>query len=72
MRARQAQFYDFIMARVQEGKEDEAKAILDERLSRGRLGVTPEYRQQFRQKLKAVIDPKYLDEIITAFQSIRR
>lgn len=72
MRTRQAQFYDFIMARVQKGKENEAKSILNERFSKGRFGVTPEYRQQFRQRLKEVVDPKYLDEIIAAFQNMRR
>lgn len=60
----QEMFLNFILQRVQEGKEDEAKAILTENFKKQNEGTfSQEDIQQFIPKMISLIKPEKLEEI---------
>jgi hypothetical protein len=60
----QEMFLNFILQRVQEGKEDEAKAILTENFRKQNEGTfSQEDIQQFIPKMISLIKPEKLEEI---------
>lgn len=60
----QEMFLNFILQRVQEGKEEEAKEILTENFRKQNEGTfSQEDIQQFIPKMISLIKPEKLDEI---------
>jgi len=61
----QEMFLNFILQRVQEGKENEAKEILIENFKKQQEGTfTQDDIQEFIPKMISLIKPEKLDEII--------
>jgi stalled ribosome rescue protein Dom34 len=64
MNERQKKFFDFILERVQKGKEDEAKVLLEEGFSKQASGTfTAEYSQEIIPKYIAILKPEYVEEV---------
>ena len=60
----QQNFYNFILARAQEGKAEEAKALLLENFKlQDEGGFTKEVMGQNVMKLMALVKPEHLDEL---------
>lgn len=60
----QEKFLSYILQRVQEGKEDEAKAILAENFRKQNEGTfSQEEIQQFIPKMMSLLKPEKLKEI---------
>ncbi|KZE37203.1 hypothetical protein AV656_11530 [Bhargavaea cecembensis] len=60
----QEKFMSFILERVQEGKEDEAKAILTENFRKQDEGTFSQQEiQEFIPKMISLIKPDRLDEV---------
>lgn len=59
----QQKFFDFIMARVQPGKEDELKAILSENFKRQDAGTfSKDYLAQIMPKMISLLRPETIEE----------
>lgn len=68
----QANFYNFIMERVQTGKETEIKAILEESFKKQDEGTfSPEYMGQIMPKMLELVRPECLDELKNAAAHMR-
>ncbi|MDR0411472.1 MAG: hypothetical protein LBH75_05825 [Treponema sp.] len=60
----QKKFFDFILERVQNGKEKEAKALLEEGFEKQSDGTfTPEYMQGIIPKYIAILKPENVEEV---------
>jgi hypothetical protein len=60
----QKKFFDFILERVQNEKEEEAKALLEESFSKQADGTfTAEYSQEIIPKYIAILKPEYVEEV---------
>jgi hypothetical protein len=60
----QKKFFDFILERTQAGKEEEAKALLEEGFSKQADGTfTPEYMQGIIPKYLATVKPENVEEV---------
>ena len=60
----QEMFLNFILQRVQEGKEDEAKAILTENFRKQTEGTFSQQDiQEFIPKMISLLKPEKLDEV---------
>jgi hypothetical protein len=60
----QKKFFDFILERIQSGKEEEAKALLEEGFVKQADGTfTPEYMQNIIPKYLAMLKPENVDEV---------
>ncbi len=60
----QEKFLGFILARVQDGKEQEAKALLSEHFKKQDEGTfTKEDIQQFAPKVLAMLKPESVEEV---------
>jgi hypothetical protein len=60
----QKKFFDFILERIQTGKEEEAKALLEEGFSKQTDGTfTPEYMQGIIPKYLAMLKPENVEEV---------
>jgi hypothetical protein len=60
----QKKFYSFILERVRDGKEDDAKALLEESFGKQASGTqTAEYLQGFMSKMLALLKPDYVEEV---------
>ena len=60
----QKKFFDFILERIQNGKEDEAKALLEEGFSKQADGTfTAEYSREIIPKYLAILKPEYIEEV---------
>jgi len=63
MNERQKAIYDFVVARVQQGKEDELKTLLEERFKEMEArrnaggGFDREYMRETSQKVSALLTP---------------
>lgn len=59
----QQKFYDFVMARVKEGKEEEIKAIINESFKRQQEGTfTKEYMAETAPKMIMLLRPEFVEE----------
>jgi hypothetical protein len=64
MNERQKKFFDFILERIKTGKEEEAKALLEEGFSKQADGTfTPEYMQDIIPKYLAMLKPENVEEV---------
>jgi hypothetical protein len=64
MNAGQEKFYNFILDRVQTGKQNEAKALLNESFSKQANGTfNAEYLQGFIPKMLALLKPESINEV---------
>ncbi len=62
----QEKFFDFIIERVKNGKQEEAKALLNESFSKQAGGTfTAEYLKSFAPKLIALLKPESVNEVKT-------
>ena len=60
----QEKFFNFILDRVQEGKQDEAKALLSESFQKQQDGTfNMEYLNTFIPKMMSILKPEYLEEV---------
>lgn len=60
----QEKFLNFILERVQDGKQDEAKALLAESFSKQADGTfNAEYMESFIPKMIAILKPESIEEI---------
>jgi hypothetical protein len=60
----QKTFFDFILERVQNGKEEEAKALLAESFGKQADGsFGPDYMKDFIPQLLATIKPENVEEV---------
>jgi hypothetical protein len=60
----QKKFFDFILERVQNGKEEEAKTLLEESFAKQADGTfTAEYSQEIIPKYLAFLKPEYVEEV---------
>lgn len=68
----QQTFYNFVMQRVQAGKEEEIKAILDESFKKQQGGTfTPEYMAGIVPKMTALLKPECVEEFKQAAAHMR-
>ncbi|WP_100488457.1 hypothetical protein [Sporolactobacillus pectinivorans] len=62
----QEKFFNFIMERIQDGKQDETKALLNESFSKQADGTfNAEYLTSFATRMIALLKPAYVDEVKT-------
>ena len=62
----QEKFFNFIMERVQNGKQDEAKALLNESFGKQANGTfNAEYLKGFAPRMMALLKPESIDEVKT-------
>jgi hypothetical protein len=60
----QKKFFDFILERVQNGKEEDAKALLNEGFAKQADGTfTAEYSQEIIPKYLAILKPECAEEV---------
>lgn len=60
----QERFFNFIMERVQSGKQEEAKELLNESFSKQTEGTfNREYLEEFSQKMIAILKPENIEEV---------
>jgi ribosomal protein S3AE len=65
----QQRFYDFVMERVQEGKEEEIKAIMSESFKRQQEGTfSKEYMNEIVPKMIMLLKPECVEEFKNAAQ----
>lgn len=65
----QQRFYEFVMERVQEGKEEEIKAIMSESFKRQQEGIfTKEYMTEIVPKMIMLLKPECVEEFKNAAQ----
>jgi len=63
----QEMFYNFLLDRVQDGKQDEAKALLEESFVKQAEGTfTREYAAEVQMKMTAILKPKAMQEVMAA------
>lgn len=63
----QQMFYDFYMQRVQQGKTDEANAVMNESFARQNSGTfTLEYMQQIMPQMISLLKPECVEEFQAA------
>ena len=68
----QQMFYDFVLARVQEGKEEEIKAVMKESFKRQAEGTfTMEYMNETAPKMMSLIRPECVEEFKNAAAHFR-
>lgn len=59
----QQRFYDFVMARVKEGKEEEIKALMNESFKRQQEGTfTKEYMAEIAPNMIMMLRPECAEE----------
>ncbi len=64
MNTQQKQFYDFILERVQNTRQDDAKSLLIESFNRQEDGTfNIEYLQDFNLQIIAMLKSEYVDEV---------
>lgn len=62
-------FYDFIMERVQEGKAEEAQALLEESFARQAAGTLDrEYFREIASKILSLVKPRAAEEVRAAME----
>ncbi|MCL2061759.1 MAG: hypothetical protein FWH03_03945 [Firmicutes bacterium] len=67
----QKEFYEFVLARVVEGKEDEAKALMQEALQTQQAGgFTKEYMTEIGMKVMSVIRFECIAEFLQYAQKM--
>jgi len=60
----QEKFFGFIMGRVQDGKQDEAKKLLEENFTRQANGTfNSEYLNEVMPKIMALLKPECAEEV---------
>lgn len=60
----QEKFFNFIMERVQDGKQEEAKALLEESFGKQADGTfNQEYLEGFVPRMIAVLKPEHVEEV---------
>jgi hypothetical protein len=60
----QQKFFDFIMERVQDGKQNEAAALLNESFAKQADGTfTMDYIGSFAPRLLAILRPEFTEEV---------
>lgn len=60
----QEQFYNFILERVQDGRQDDAKALLSESFAKQAEGsFNSEYMENFVPRMIAILKPEYIEEV---------
>ena len=60
----QEQFYNFILERVQEGKQDDAKSLLSESFAKQADGsFNTEYMENFIPRMMAILKPECIEEV---------
>jgi len=65
----QEMFYNFFMERVENGKKDEAKALLEEAFARQAAGTfNKEYLQETMPKYFALLKPEAIEEVKQAME----
>lgn len=65
----QEQFYNFILERVQEGKQDDAKALLSESFAKQADGsFNAEYMENFIPRMMAILKPECMEEVQNIMQ----
>ncbi|WP_312105635.1 hypothetical protein [Lachnoclostridium sp.] len=65
----QQRFYDFVMERVQEGKEEDIKAIMSESFKRQQEGTfSKEYMTEIVPKMIMLLKPECVEEFKNAAQ----
>ncbi|HCL03978.1 MAG TPA: hypothetical protein DHW61_16490 [Lachnoclostridium phytofermentans] len=65
----QQRFYDFVMGRVQEGKEEDIKAIMSESFKRQQEGTfSKEYMTEIVPKMIMLLKPECVEEFKNAAQ----
>ncbi|WP_312370515.1 hypothetical protein [Lachnoclostridium sp.] len=65
----QQRFYDFVMERVKEGKEEEIKAIMSESFKRQQEGsFSKEYMTEIVPKMIMLLKPECVEEFKNAAQ----
>jgi len=68
----QQKFMDFLLARVQDDKIDEAKAILEESFRKQDEGAfDPAYMAQVMPQLMALVKPEHIEELKQAAAHMR-
>lgn len=64
MNTGQDQFLQFILDRAQEGRQDEARALLDESFARQAVGtMNSDYLREFGPRLMALLRPESVAEV---------
>ena len=65
----QQRFYEFVMKRVQDGKEEEIKAIMSESFKRQQEGTfTKEYMTEIVPKMIMLLKPECVEDFKNAAQ----
>ncbi|MCL2470419.1 MAG: hypothetical protein FWF25_01570 [Propionibacteriaceae bacterium] len=72
MDSSQQKFHDFILARVQPGKEDQAESVMAESFRHQDEGTfTPEYMGQVQATLMSLIRPECVADLVQAASRMR-
>ena len=65
----QEQFYNFILERVQEGKQDDAKALLSESFAKqADCSFNAEQMENFIPRMMAILKPECMEEVQNIMQ----
>lgn len=60
----QEQFFNFILERVQEGKQEDARALLAESFGKQAAGTFgPDYLAGFIPRMTAILKPEHVEEV---------
>ena len=60
----QEKFYTFILERVQHGKQEEAKALLEESFQRQKDHTfSKEFMEEFMIRMPAILRPEHIEEV---------
>ena len=69
----QKQFHDFMLDRIQPGKEEEINSIMEESFSRQDDGTfTPEYMGEIMPRMMALLRPECVEEFKQAAAHMRQ
>ncbi len=65
----QEQFFNFILERVQDGKQEDARALLSESFAKQADGsFNREYLESFNPRMIAILKPECIEEVRTIMQ----